>query len=1396
MTRSFLEIRIRESSVGAVEKTVRERGRLTSKMTHQDLFDVGRPAQFVPDGPKARQAVAALGGYAYQILVTAQAWLEVEENTRVYLEVAEDYAEVAGQAVTAVQIKDSMGSGTVTLNSQSIRDTIVAFVDLTQRNPETAIELRFLTTSEIGRERSLTDRLDGMPGLEYWKKAAAGKVEVAPLRAVLEGDAFPASVRDFSEGRTNEQLRQELVERIHWDCGSPSFPTLRQELEARLIVIGRDKFGLSADNARGLVDTLVFHVLKKSIRDDPSERVLTHAELYRVIDYATHISVPHSSLFKLIDVTTKLASRAAGGFSGRSPKLAEGTDWLIDGAELPAIRGMIGRPSLTEAIADVLDDFGTAIIVGSSGLGKSTIARMVASDMDAGFFIVHFRNMNLEETSARLDMVLSRVSCLDKAVLVLEDLNHIENPQVSASLSRVIEATRRHYGNLTVTIHHSPSLNFLIATGLETKCVVKIPYFSEQETSDLISAYGGDPSTWGRFTYIMGASGHPQLTHAFVRGVAERGWPAEEMQSMLIQGLASKDTDAVRDQARQHVLAHLPETTRSLLYRLSFVTGNFDRSLSLVLAEMAPAISHPGGAMDQLTGPWIEPVAGNLFRVSPLAKGSGAHTLSLSEQKHIHRCIAEHMLSGHTIDAGDIEVALSHALAAEAVGCLATVSRLVLTARPQVLEKFSQHTMLIRFFKTDQPIYRQHPICSVLLRLVQLRLAVMDPQEREISSVTSACLREIEQVPEGEHRQVMEFTALFTVLTTMGIANHLTDWLVLLLRFETIIRSSTQLSRLITTFENKGNLFDGRLIGMLFHIGINKIRTAAQLEVIFDQLDKIDADTRADLLEPVDDVLSDYSSLVNSSWLACHEDEGFDAARTAACYRRMAERTRNWGYRPLTVQCWVAAAIMLDEYQDDTEAALATLKDARATLGDDPLLERALAKVHLHCGNHDQALTIFRNIAAQVGNDNPVERAFALREAAISATNSGDCLQAERWFLDAQSAAKLADGGEMAAMAAGLGADSAVAAAHGGNLGGALSRLSTTLEALSNIDPEANLRAAYCHRVARHAILWMQSRVELRDIEIGGQPIRIEAGHCSNPDPLPAIKQLPLGHIDIAWYILAETEQAAGLELGILQALDDRLEPERIPALEFSLRLRIVQARISRFDPKGFAGHLWAYIEATVYLLKDGKKYRKIGDFTAPERHEIPALDSDAELGSEADEAANASVIAYCLYSVLSNRSSEAGHLEAALNEQFANSLPGRSVFKQFHGQEKMQGELEKIVCDLALSLSRGKYLPPPNFWMAGLRLFEWVNRSHFKELLVPVLASWYRSGWQRIIAKEGFYLTNPGRTVPLIREVLANDIDDERLLAKLILVASESVGAMLDRDYREMLNSIASSAR
>ena len=1352
-------------------------------------LDLGLASDSVPESDAARQAVDSLRGYVYQALATALAWLDIEENGRIYLEVAEDYAILAKHALHAVQIKDTKRSGSVTLNSKSVQSAITAFVDLVQRNPDIAIELRFFTTSGIGTERAVADRPAGTAGLEYWRKVAAG-ADPEPLRTLLESGKSPESVRAFAKARDNERLRLDLVKKIHWDCGKPDFQTLRQELEERLVVVGRDLFHIPAPDALRLVDYLVYQVLETSTLDRSLDRVLTRSKLYRFIDAANLISIPHSVLADHARIASQLGALFGAGSRDGNALTTEQTGWFVEGSTLPALRGMIARVGVESEVANALENFGAAVLVGGSGLGKSVVSRTVVEAQAAGFFVVNLRSAKADEARVRLDIVFARIGGLPPSTLILEDLEELENPQVSLSLARVIEALRRRYRTVIITCHRQPYPNALTATGLDQRCIVECPYFSENEAGSLVSAYGGNPKIWGRLAHIAGGFGHPQLTHAFVNGMAAREWPIEEIQHILSQGLSSDDIDAARDAARRNLVSALPDETRSLLYRLSLTFSRFDRSLALALGEVPPAIPQSGESLDQLIGPWIEEVGRDLFRVSPLVSGSGGMMLPLDQQRLIHDSISVQMLRRGTINASDIDAIFMHAMAGKSVYGLTIVAHIVLSSDSDSTERLAEHVLSFRFIRTDLPIYPEDTIVSGVLRLAQFQLAASGLEGRNIPDIVAALLNDIDSMAEGESKRVFECTALTGILSTMGIANYLDNWVALLLQFETMIDTNDFLQGLVANVEkeNGGNFFTG-----LFNIGIAKLSSVNRLENIIVQLDEIDANRRALLLTPIDETQSDYSTFIHGPWVASRHNEDFDAADAARRYRRMAEKTKNWDIPPLSRQCSAAQAIMLDEYQNDKEGALAVLESAAASMGDDRMLSRTKAKVYWRHDEHDKALTIYRSIADQVGLDSPVERAFALREAAISAAKCSAWRQAKEWFLDAQGAAKSVQSDDMDAMAVGLGADSAVAALELGDVGEALKRFAEALAALSDLNAESTLRAAHCHRVIRHTVLWAQSRIQGSDVQIGGQPIRAEPGICSNPDPLPAIREHPLGHIDISWYMLAEAETSAKLDEGVTSALQDRLEKGPIPSSEFSLCRQAILTKISDFDAHGFLNHFVPYAEIAGYLLsKEGKHLLKTFNAVTPERRQIPSLDLVAPFDPEIEAVAKDAILAYGIHSILANKLDAMTELEVTLDNRFNAPFPGKAVFNHWSGQTDGCSELDETVIGILKTLSRNEHLTPYVLWLSGLRLFEWINRSHFKDFLTPRLSAWQRSGWRRILTKERFALSRPMLTVPPIDEVLTIPKDDRALIAKLLLTTSDAVGSSLGSDYREFLEGLA----
>ncbi|NYT67099.1 AAA family ATPase [Pusillimonas noertemannii] len=1350
-------------------------------MKKQNIFTSGTDS-LIPQGDAARQAIDSLRGYVYQVTAAALAWLDVEATSKIFLEVAEDYAVVAADAIRAVQVKDTQASGNVTLNTESVRDAIASFVTLTALNHDADVHLRYFTTSEIGTEKARQDRPGGAPGLMYWRSVAKG-ADATPLREILDSDKFSDPVREFVRFRGDDELRRDLFRKIHWDCGKPDLTSLRKEFQDRLVVVGRDTFGIPAPHALRISSLLIHHVLEKSIGSSAVDRVLTRADLISVIDHASRVSVPIAMLGTLANTSSGLLAQMVDGADAGLPVTVGLPVWLADGSDLPTAKRAVQRPEVEKAIEDRLRTCGACFVAGASGVGKSSVSRAVAERVGKNYFIVDFRDAGAEETRGRLDTLLSRLGGIRAQVIILDDLNQFNDPGLASLAGRVFEALGRRDIAVIATSYAIPTPKALSSVGQDPGSTIDCPYFSEEESASLVGLHGGDPNLWGKLAHVSGAFGHPQLVHAFIAGVAARGWPRSEIPAIINAGLSTGDITAEREAARRSLISVLPESSRNLLYRLSMAIGSFNRTAALSIAAAPPPIAQAGEALDALIGPWVETTGRDSYRVSPLAGQSGKDMLLPEEQQAIHRAIASQLMSGGSVDARDVDKIILHAMLGKNEPVLASLTFKLLTADNQVISFLAENLTLLRLFDAEKPIYSDNIYMSTALRLVQFKVFAAGKEKGPIEPYVRALLRESGQM-ELEAREMFQIIILGTVLGTMGVANHLENWIELLLRFHAISSGNEFSSKLLADVEAKPGT-DNRSVGMLFAIGSSNLTAVAKLEHVFDQLDQLEPEQREMLLRPVGEVTSDYAVLVNSPWVT-EQHNGLDALDAAERYRRMAVRTSTWGFRRITIQCRIAQAVMLDEYADDFKGALKVLDEAAAESGDDVLIDRARAKIYWRAQDHERALFILRGIAEVVGKDNNVERAFALREAAISAANCDDWAQAEEWFLESKISASAAELPDMQAMSVGLGADAAVAAFKAGQTERCLRGLADALVALGGIKPEASLKCVHCHHLVRHTILWLQSQLEGREVMLGNEPLSMRPGICSNPEPAKEIAERPLGSLDIAWYMLAESELMSRTNVGILDGLSASLNEGSIPMLEMSLRSRRLGIEIEDRNPVGFTHHLLGHVEGMAYLSNHAQELRRQSNLLNPARAAIPVL-APGGVQPAFVPFINDAVYAYAISCACRQTPESLLELTVALDAHFGQGVIGVEVFSRTSsgGDRSAIASFEDALIDSVSTFRHGVHATPLEYCVAGLRFLQQAQRSSFRASLVPIIAAWQRNAWERIVVSEKFQLYQPYRTVPAIEISLSSELNNERFLCSLILAGADATKVVIPHNVR-----------
>ena len=321
--------------------------------------------------------------------------------------------------------------------------------------------------------------------------------------------------------------------------------------------------------------------------------------------------------------------------------------------------------------------------------------------------------------------------------------------------------------------------------------------------------------------------------------MAVRKWPKEAIRDVVARGISSEDIDAARDAARRSLMGALPAGARALLYRASLIVGRFDRAMGLEVGALSPAVHRAGEYFDQLVGPWIEAVGSDSYRVSPLASNVGQQMLPSTEQEAIHSLIATQLLSRRFIETTDADVIFAHALLGKSDSALLAIVRAVITADAEALDALGEHFLLLRIARFDEPISPHNPTVSCMSRLAQFKLVAAKGDGDAIASCAHALFAEIAELSDELLFPNFEVLALSKVLTVLGIADHLPDWIDLFIRFITIVEADKELGDWKGNFERASRTEGISLYGFLFSLGATGISSVRRLEEIMEALDHV-----------------------------------------------------------------------------------------------------------------------------------------------------------------------------------------------------------------------------------------------------------------------------------------------------------------------------------------------------------------------------------------------------------------------------------------------------------------------------------------------------------------------------------------------------------------------------
>ena len=232
-----------------------------------------------------RQADASMRGYYYQVLQSALAWIQLEENQTLHLETAEDFDQVANNKAITTQVKNTAEN--ITLRSQSVIEAISNFWSHVQRNPKKEIIFRYLTTSAVGQEKYAPFG-QGVKGIDLWESATEADAQKIKDFLIEEGK-ISAEVKTFLSGATTAQVLEKLVKPIRFFVESPSLSDVRAEIDHYLILHGK-KEGVHALAAKKVTGQLIEEVYR--IASLPEKPALRITNFYAFFKESTSVNIP------------------------------------------------------------------------------------------------------------------------------------------------------------------------------------------------------------------------------------------------------------------------------------------------------------------------------------------------------------------------------------------------------------------------------------------------------------------------------------------------------------------------------------------------------------------------------------------------------------------------------------------------------------------------------------------------------------------------------------------------------------------------------------------------------------------------------------------------------------------------------------------------------------------------------------------------------------------------------------------------------------------------------------------------------------------------------------------------------------------------------------------------
>jgi tetratricopeptide (TPR) repeat protein len=1244
--------------------------------------------------------------------------------------------------------------------------------------PERTVLAALITTGKIGREKGIRFP-NKVPGLIYWRASAREHFDVEPIRAALLTLAHPTDLKTFLRDSRAEEIRKCILRPIRWLDSSTSIESVEHSLHEKLVYFGTAN-GVGAEDSKNALSALIVELLTR-IRGPSPARYVTASDLLTVFQKNTYRLMPPSVLSGLAAIPRP------------DTELSNETLATCDANSVPLPPRAALRHDIVETLHAKLVGDGILWLHGSSGLGKTTLALLLARRQNVLWTFADLRDMN--PRALRLALTRLRRTFEGSAArgLILDDLSPEPDNLTVLAISLVCRAVRDVDGTLIVTSIKPPHPSLLGKLDLAEDTVCRVPYFNQNDVSEIVSSAGGNPQKWAQVIYLACGLGHPQLVDARVVGLRQRRWPETELLADLAPlQPGSGDLEEERKAVRGRLLREIDVDSRALLLRLSLVSGNFDRPMALAMAEVAPPILQAGILFDALVGPWVEQVGLSRYRLSPLLRDSGDVGLLDSLRRDVRIGVLTHLIKRSPFPADQMMQVFTLAYPLRHLVALTWFSGALISLANRDKTLFKRLAEEVSVFSLarhgdETPLLPDDVHISILLRYAQFRVAIAIENGQRAAVILDRLLSEIELLKDGRESDRLAL-ALATALSERSVPIRPGRWLTMLKTFTALPLVRRLLKQRPSHRDPlSGFTYSPRQDEMIFIVRATALNGIDELCELAEALNAQDAEVRERYLTATSNVLQSTTHIVSSAWLSEARATGFDGRAAATRLHDIRRAAAHWGNVDMAIELACAEAVMLDEYAHNKEEALHVLDQAQIDYPLDYRINRRRQKVYYRNGDHALALAEFESFVNSLPAARPVDRAFALREAGRSAAEIGEFDKTRTLFQMSWEAATSC-GEHMGPMTAGLSADCAVLEFQAGRIEGALGLMMRALTEAESIDPKAGLKEHYCHLILIAAILWMRGHAS--DWTADRQEMVI--GMCSNPEPPAEIRERRVPQKLLPWYELAELEAESSVSQLALIALRKRTANGGLLVKEITLASFLLRLATRNLNVDRFIEVLPTYCRAVVSSTPFAVSRDSFNPFDMPMGSLKPV--EGPEWGDKSlQDAAASAIVAFSTTAISSMRIDLFQDFRARLLRIESMSLFIEPLFaKMADISTRHQDLLSAITGTLARMLRPNFVFNASEAFDATVYIVQFAQSHVLGKTVAGPVNRYFSEIWRDIIANRSFSMRSPAVNGPLILATINKDGAAISRLARLVLVTEAAVSAHLSEELRQTIGQLS----